>query len=173
MRRDDSLARTPATKIVSMLSLKGFREESKREGGTICALIVRQNWEALQPQQLEADLQKILADFQDLILDELPKELSPMRDIQYAIDLVPKESIPNLSAYRMSPSEHKELWRHVQDTLSKGFIRYSLSPCVVPALSTPNKYGTRRMCIDSQAINKITIKHQFPIPRLDDMLDLK
>ena len=84
----------------------------------------------------------MLDDFVDMVPDELPSELPPLRDTQHAIDLVPGSQLLNLPHYRMNPKDREELNRQVEGLLERGFVTHSLSPCAMPTLLTPKKDGS-------------------------------
>ena len=154
-----------------ILKCKKFKKEGF-ETGLCLALVAKEVPSGYSIVDVPLEVKNFLDDFVDIVPDELPSELPPLRDIQHAIDLVPGSQLPNLPHYRMNPKEREELNRQVEGLLERGFVRHSLSSCVVPTLLTPKKDGSWRMCVDSRAINKITVKYRFPIPRLEDMLDL-
>ena len=113
----------------------------------------------------------LLQEFKDVFSEEVPSGLPPIRGIEHQIDFIPGVVIPNRPTYISNPEETKELQRQVEELMSKGYVRESMSPCAVPVLLVPKKDGTWRMCIDCRAVNNITVKYRHPIPRLDDMLD--
>jgi hypothetical protein len=122
-------------------------------------------------QDLPEEIQELLENFADIVVDDLPSSLPPIRSIFHHIDLIPGVILSNKESYKLTPQENGEVKRQVQDLLDKVLVRESLSPCAVPTVLSLNKDGGWRMCIDSRAINKITIRYIFPLPRMDDLMD--
>jgi hypothetical protein len=112
---------------------------------------------------LPEEIPELLDNFADIVVDELPHSLPPIRSINHHIDLIPGASFPNKATYQLTPRENEEVKKQVHDLLDKGLVRESLSPCGVPTILSPKKDGGWRMCIDSRAINKITIRYRFPL----------
>jgi hypothetical protein len=64
-----------------------------------------------------------------------------------------------------------ELKKQIDELSQKGYIRSSTSPWAAPVLFVEKKDGTRRICIDYRALNKVTIKNKYPLPRIEDLFD--
>ena len=71
----------------------------------------------------------------------------------------------------MSPTELDELKRQIDDLESKHILRPSKSPFGAPVLLTKKKDGTWRFCVDYRALNAITVKNKYPLPRVDELFD--
>lgn len=113
----------------------------------------------------------MLERYHEIVDNGLPSALTQMREMIHHIDLIPRENLPNKEAYKMTPIQNVEIARQIHDLLDKGLIRKSLSPCVVPTVLSPKKDVKWRMGMDSRSINKITIRYQFPMPQIKDLLD--
>jgi hypothetical protein len=62
---------------------------------------------------LPKDIQELLGEFVDIVVDELPCSLPPMRSVSHHIDLKPGASLPNKAAYRSTPQENEEVKKQV------------------------------------------------------------
>jgi hypothetical protein len=71
----------------------------------------------------------------------------------------------------MATPELAELKEHIKKLLEKGFIHPSSSPWGAPVIFVPKKNATQRLCMDYCALNEVTIKNKYPLPRINDLFD--
>jgi hypothetical protein len=64
-----------------------------------------------------------------------------------------------------------ELKKQIDELLEKCYIQPSTLPWAAPILFVEKKDGTKRMCIDYRALNEVTIKKKYPLPRIEDLSD--
>ena len=115
-------------------------------------------------------IETILNNYKDVFPDNLPG-LPPRRPIDHKIELELRKTPPFGPLYKMSYPKLDELKKQIQEFLDQGIIRPSHSPYGAPILFVKKKEGTLRMCVDYRALNKITIKNCYPLPRIEELLD--
>ena len=106
--------------------------------------------------------------------DVFPGDISGLpldREVEFTIDLIPGTEPISIPPYRMAPSELRELKAQLEELLSKGFIRPSISPWGAPVLFVKKKDGSLKLCIDYKQLNRVTIRNQYPLPRIDELFD--
>ncbi|MCO5601871.1 hypothetical protein L7F22_055997 [Adiantum nelumboides] len=122
--------------------------------------------------KVDNDLHSFLNEHVELFIDDIPSELPPKRgDDDHRIDLIPGSSPPNKPLYRVSQAQQEEIMSQVNELVQKGMVRPSSSPFCSPVLLVHKKDGTYKMCVDYRALNKLIVKNQFPIPRIEDLFD--
>ena len=120
---------------------------------------------------MSKDVTRLLEKYKDVFPDNLPKGLPPSRGKDFSIELIENAKPQCRGLYRMSLPELEEVKKKVDELIEHGFIRPSTSPWGAPVLFAIKKDGGLRFCVDYRALNRLTVKNGYPLPRIDEMLD--
>lgn len=98
---------------------------------------------------------------------KIPTALPPHRRHDHKIVL--KEGTSPINRYPTSQKD--EIEKQVQEMLTSGVMRPSVSPYSSPIFMVKKKEGSWRMCIDYRELSKYTVKDKFPIPVIEELFD--
>lgn len=104
--------------------------------------------------------------------DQLPPHRKGIdHEIQFTVDDKDKNKLPFKRPYAMTKEELEAAKKYLDEMLAKGFIRRSSSPVSSPVILVKKPGGGLRFCVDYRAVNAITIKNRYPIPRIRETLN--
>jgi len=73
--------------------------------------------------------------------------------------------------YPLSREEREEVREFVKEQLRKGYIQLSKSPQMAPVFFVGKKDGKKRMVQDYHYLNEWTIKNNYPLPLISNVLE--
>jgi len=100
-------------------------------------------------------------------------ERMPLRKLyDHAIDFIEGTKLPKpAKVYLLSLAERNSLNTWIDEELGKGYICSSTSPIAAPFFFVKKHNGSLRPIMDYRALNEITVKNRYPIPRIADLIE--
>jgi len=106
------------------------------------------------------------------VFGKVESERMPTRKIwDHVIDLKETFKPRKGKIYPLSKNEREEVQNFVEDQLRKGYIRPSKSPQTSPVFFVGKKDGSKRMVMDYCNLNSQTIKNNYPLPLITELID--
>ena len=112
-----------------------------------------------------------LADIIDVIDLNKSDILPSFKNTDHPINLQPDTQPLVRPIYPLSQKQLNILHDYLVENLAKNRIRLSQSPAASPILFMPKKDSTLRLYIDYRRLNKVTVKNQYPLPLISEILD--
>ncbi|XP_045539290.1 uncharacterized protein LOC123722212 [Papilio machaon] len=116
------------------------------------------------------NLQTLLSEYKECFSSGLD-DLGFTNATEMTIDLDDDEPVV-YRPYRLSHAERSQVQNMVQEMIDNNIVRESSSPYASPIVLVKKKTGEKRLCVDYRALNRKTKKDHYPLPRIEDQLDL-
>jgi hypothetical protein len=110
----------------------------------------------------------VVNEFPDIFPEDLPG-MPPDGDIEFVIEMNLGTAPIYKTPFRTTTPKLAELKEHIKELLEKEFIHPSSSPWGTPMIFVLKKDGTQRLCVDYCALNEVTVRNKYLLPRIDDL----
>ena len=153
---------------------KGKFQRLLRKGAEPYLYIVRNQPPELEPLKQttgDAELDSILGPLLSVFSNDLPNGPPPERPQDHTIETGDAHPM-NRSPYSLSKEQLDEQKRQIEYLINRGLVRPSTSPWGAPVLFAKKKDGSWRMCIDYRGLNSVTVRNGYPLPKIQDCLDM-
>jgi len=157
---------------------KKKKKKQKKERAMEVRKIVEE-WEIWDEEEevakSEAEARKLVPEkFHEWIkvFGKKQSERMPTRKLwDHAIDMKEGFVLRKGKVYPLSREEREEVREFVKEQLWKGYIRPSKSPQTAPVFFVGKKDGKKRMVQDYRYLNEWTVKNNYPLPLISDVLE--
>ena len=114
-------------------------------------------------------LKETLVDYQDVFaLND--DDMGFTDAVEHTIDIDGSKPIKQRMR-RLPQNMAEEADKQVDDMLKRGVIEKSNSPWASGVVLVKKKDGCFRFCVDYRALNNVTVKDAYPLPKIDETLD--
>ncbi|KAI4890099.1 hypothetical protein NFI96_006573 [Prochilodus magdalenae] len=115
----------------------------------------------------KAELQALLVDFHSLFTGRLGHTSLA----EHRIETGDAKPI-NLPLYCTSPLKKYLIEEQIQKMLEEDIIEPASGPWAAPVVIVLKASGEPRFCVNYRGLNHVTVKDRYPLPRVDESLDL-
>ena len=99
-------------------------------------------------------------------------ERMPMKKVwDHAIEVKERFVLRKGKVYLLSREKREEIREFIKEQLRKGYIQPSKSPQIALVFFVGKKDGKKRMVQDYRYLNEWTIKNNYPLPLILDVLE--
>ncbi|KAL4384325.1 hypothetical protein GQ457_15G019630 [Hibiscus cannabinus] len=118
---------------------------------------------------MSGEIGRLLQSYSEVF--EEPKGLPPDRGQEHRITLMNDKSVVKVKPYKYPFAQKEEIEKMIKEMLDAGIIRDSNSAFSSPIVMVKKKDGSWRMCVDYRKLNEVTVKENFPMPVIEELLD--
>ena len=114
-------------------------------------------------------LREVLHSYSDIFIED-PKKPPEAKLVSHVIDT--KNAQPTRDKLRrLPPKWAHEIEKQLEEMIMNGICRPSKSPWSSQVLLSKKKDGSMRFVIDYRKLNNVTIRDEYPMPNIKDLID--